>query len=330
MRATAVWAAWDVQHIPTHRNGTKPERINAFASGASRFLWVLVTQRPALVHLHMSSYGSFARKSVLAWIARGFRVPVVIHVHGSGFHDFVAALPWVLRAYARATLTSADVVVALGDTWARRLEEIAPRARVVAVPNGVMPHSPVAQPPGGERVRVLFLGEISAQKGTFVLLDAWQQVMRSVGVDSAELWLAGGGDLEQARRHKQDLGLGDEVQLLGWVPPEDVEALLHASQVLTLPSFQEGQPMAVLEAMARGLCVVASNVGGIPDLIDEDSGILVPAGDVAALATALAHVITDEAARVRLGCRALNRVRTEFDVAQTGRALDVLYRQLIS
>jgi glycosyltransferase involved in cell wall biosynthesis len=81
--------------------------------------------------------------------------------------------------------------------------------------------------------------------------------------------------------------------------------------------------------MAGGLCVVASAVGGIPDLIDTQCGMLVPAGDVDALATALRHVITDEGDRVARGSRAARRVRDVFDVDKTWRALDELYTELV-
>lgn len=328
--ATPLWDDWDVGHVATHRDGSVATRMVAFATGTAKLVWMLVRDPPALVHLHMASQGSFARKSVLAWVAKAFGVPVIIHVHGGGFHDFVRALPAGLRAYARATLGHADVVIALGEGWASRLRTIAPRARVVTVPNGVVPGQPVAQPEEGARVRVVFLGDISDAKGVFVLLHAWARMARELGGDPrAELLLAGDGMLDRAERQIDDLGLCDQVRVLGWVAPVDVDALLRSSQVLTLPSFQEGQPMSVLEAMARGMCVVASDVGGVPDLIDAESGVLVPAGDAEALATALKRVITDEEDRVRLGGRALQRVRDTFDVEQTGQALDALYRELV-
>lgn len=330
VQGTSLWDEWDVRHVATHRDGSVASRIFAFMVGGTEFLWGLMIHRPGLVHLHMASYGSFVRKSILAWIARAFGVPVIIHVHGGGFRDFVRATPRVFRSYIRATLSHADVVIALGESWARRLEEIAPHARVVVVPNGVTPHCPVAQPERTARVRVLFMGDISVEKGVFVLLDAWAQMSRELGTSAqTELVLAGDGLLERAECQIDDLGLRDQVRLLGWVAPAEVEGLLQGSQVLTLPSFQEGQPMAVLEAMARGLCVVASDVGGVPDLIDAESGVLVPPGDVEALAAALGRVVTNEGDRVRLGAQALQRVRDRFDVEQTGRALDALYRELI-
>jgi hypothetical protein len=88
LRDTPLWDTWAVEHIATHRDGSVPARILAFARGLVTFLVALALRRPALVHLHTASYGSFARKATLAWIAVLARVPVVLHVHGAEFGVF--------------------------------------------------------------------------------------------------------------------------------------------------------------------------------------------------------------------------------------------------
>ena len=97
--------------------------------------------------------------------------------------------------------------------------------------------------------------------------------------------------MAKARNRAEELGIADQVRVTGWVAPAQVEPLLSGSHVLVLPSTFEGQPMAVLEAMAHGLCVVATDVGGVSDLIDE-CGVLIPVGDLGSLVDALRHVIS--------------------------------------
>ena len=329
MQQTPLWDEWGIRHIATHRDGSVAARLAAFVRGAGSFLWELTVRRPHLVHLHMASYGSFARKSVLGWASRLARVPLVIHVHGGEFHNFYERSPRLLRAYIRATLNRAGVVIALGETWERRLEQIAPRARIAVVPNAVSPRTPVAQPDPGEPVHVLFLGEISDHKGAFPLIDAWRNLVdASPEGPGAHLVMAGGGAVERARGRIEVLGLEDHVEVLGWVAPAQVDDLLRSSQILVLPSRMEGQPMAVLEAMANGLCVIATDVGGIPDLVDADCGVLIPVNDVGALTTTLRYVIGNHGERSRLGVQALCRVRERFDVDVTWKSLDALYRQV--
>ena len=328
MRSTPLWKAWDVHHVATHRNGSVATRVATFLVGVLAFARELLFRRPSVVHLHTASYGSFARKSVLAWAARGAGVPVVIHVHGAAFREFYRGAPRLLQRYVRATLQAADAVIALGETWQRGLREIAPSARVEVVPNAVEPRESVDHPAPGELVRVLFLGEIEDRKGAFLLLDVWQRLVTAIPHLRAELVMAGGGAVATARDRVADLGLAGQVQVPGHVAPERVASLLQVSHVLVLPSRSEGQPMAVLEAMAHGLCVIASSVGGVPDLIDGECGILVTRDDEDALLAALRSVLTDSALRAELGAGALARVRERFDVNTTWRSLNGLYEEL--
>lgn len=327
MRTTDLWTDWHVEHISTHRNGSIPRRILAFVIGLVSFTVAIVRRRPDVVHLHTASYGSFVRKAVLAWLAHAVRVPVILHVHGAEFHNFYAGCPALAQRLIRATLTDAAAVVALGEGWAVRLRSIAPSARIIVIPNAVHPRTPVVQNSGGT-VEVLFLGEVGERKGTFVLLDAWARLAREGRLDAAHLTVAGDGQVEVAAKQVTDLGIGATVTIAGWTAPESVPDLLRRSRVLVLPSRNEGQPMAVLEAMADGLCIVASPVGGIPDLLDDRSAILVPPDDPRSLTDALRTAITDGSEREKLGAGAWQRVCSHFDVDIVSRRFDALYREV--
>jgi glycosyltransferase involved in cell wall biosynthesis len=326
---TPLATRWSVRHIATHRDGSAGRKILTFARALGACSAALVRRLPDGVHVHMASYGSFVRKAVVIGLARLRRVPVVVHVHGAEFDLFHDRAPWPVQAVIRSTLGNSAAVIALGEQWAERLKRIAPAARVHVVPNAVAPVGPAVQPTPGAPVHVVFLGELGERKGTFTLLDAWAKVVVEAAVP-ARLTIAGSGEHERARLRIAELGLGDSVQLRGWLAPDEVAVLLRSAQVLTLPSFAEGQPMAILEAMANGLCVVASNIGGIPELLAEDCGLLVRPGEIDALAAALCEVIDDPAERVRLGERALDRVRTTFDPAIGWRRIEQIYREVTS
>lgn len=93
MRNTDLWRDWNVVHIATHRNGSVSIRLIAFAVGYGRFLCHSLVKRPNIVHIHMSSYGSFARKYLVMWTAKAFGLPVVLHIHGSQFNEFACSTP---------------------------------------------------------------------------------------------------------------------------------------------------------------------------------------------------------------------------------------------
>ncbi|MGS0685640.1 glycosyltransferase family 4 protein [Nakamurella sp. GG22] len=327
MRDTDFWDQWHVRHVATHRDGSIPKRIRTFLVALAVLVRELVLRRPAIVHVHMSSNGSFFRKSIVVWVSRLLRLPVVIHVHGGGFHQFQADAPSLLRRYIRVTIESAAAVVALGANWQLRLQALAPKAEVVVIPNAVRPGSSIAQPAPGEPVRVLFMGRVGEHKGTFELLDAWAVALGAGMI--AQLTIAGDGEVDRARAQVAELSLGESVDILGWVPAQDVHNLLQSSHVLVLPSHNEGQPMAILEAMGHGLCVVATDTGGIPDLVDNQCGLLVPVGDTFALAAALARVVMHTDERIMYSNNALQRIRNDFDVSVVARRYDELYRSVL-
>lgn len=329
--ATPLWSRWDVRFIATHRPGSVAARLGAFARGVTAFLGALVLHPPAVVHLHMAKGGSFFRKAAFVWLAAVRRVPVVLHMHGGEFRLFYDRMPAPVRVLVRATLRRADLVVALGALWAQRLADIAPGARIVAVPNPVRIVGPARQPAPGEPVHVVFLGKMCAAKGTYVLLDAWSRLVGTGTAAPCRLTLAGNGEVEQVRARVAELGLGETVEVRSWLSPAEVGELLATAQVLTLPSRNEGQPMSILEAMSRGICVVATDVGGIPDLVENaTSAVLVPADDTGALADALRRVVDDPVLRTRLGGCGLARATRDFDVEVIWRRLDDLYGELVA
>jgi glycosyltransferase involved in cell wall biosynthesis len=329
MQETPLWSRWHIRHVATHRDGSAPVKLLTFACACAAILWELVCRRPDVMHLHMSSYGSFARKSLIAWVGRLAHVPVIIHVHGSDFELFFNRCPRPLQRYISATLNQAEAVIALGQTWADRLGTIAPRAHIVVMPNAVRPRVSTPRTRSGEAVNVLFLGIIGDRKGAFTLIDSWPLVKSATaGSAEAQLTMAGDGAVDEARARVAQLGLVDDVHILGWSAGSVVEQLLQASHVLVLPSRTEGQPMAVLEAMAHGLCVVVTEVGGIPDLVDRTCAVFVPVDDREALAAALTSVITDHDRRRALGEAALQRIRERFDVDHAWRTLDDVYQDV--
>lgn len=304
VEATDLWKRWNVRHVATHCDGSAARKLAVFAGGALRLVVELI-RRPTIVHIHSSADGSFYRKALLLRLCRIARVPTVLHIHSGTFEEFYDASGSLVRAVVRRTLEDSAAVIALGPYWQKRLQQIAPGADVRALPNGVAYRStrPVEQPEAG--VHVVYVGQIGEHKGTFRLLEAWGALHRTGDAARPRLTIAGDGAVDRARQLRESLPDPTSVDIHSWLPPADVAALLDSAHVLVLPSTHEGQPMAVIEAMARGLCVVASDVGGIPDLIEDDStGVLVPADDSARLAAALRRVIDDVELRGKLGAAA--------------------------
>ena len=325
LRAGGLFEQASVRYVSTHREGSFLTKLGAAAGGFCQALACL-GRRPAIVHAHAASRASFVRKSLLLWLARCAGCRTIFHLHGGGFRQFATVDSGALaRRWIRHTLERSSLVIALAEGWAGFVRGFAPRARVAVVPNAV-----ALPPQAGERAeagRILFLGRIEAAKGVAELLDA--VALLAPRFPALRLVLAGSGDLDAWRRAAAGRGIGDRVELTGWLDAGAREAQLARAAVFCLPSHAEGLPMALLEAMARGRAVVASRVGGIPEAVREgDNGLLVPPHDAPALAAALARVLDDAGLRARLGERARMTVAQHYSTEAVCGRLAAIYNDL--
>ena len=216
-------------------------------------------------------------------------------------------------------------VIALTPSWRTQYLTIAPRANIVCIPNTVILKGGGTRSAPGRNI--LFLGQISAAKGVFDLLDAWPQVLRRVS--GTRLIIAGDGEVARAQQAMNDLGITASVELPGWVSGAAKQALLEKTGINVLPSYFEGMPMGLLEAFALGIPCVASNVGGIPDMLtDGAEGRLVQAGDVAALAAAIINVLSNGEQYARMSRAACARFAHDYSADVVMPKLERLYAEL--
>jgi glycosyltransferase involved in cell wall biosynthesis len=188
--------------------------------------------------------------------------------------------------------------------------------------------SPTALPQnrGEGSCRIVYLGALGSRKGTSDLLRALASPrLRGLQWDAV---IAGNGDLDAFRAEAAALGIADRVALPGWIGPEEAQALLASAAVFVLPSYNEGLPVAVLEAMAAGIPVVTTRVGAIPDLgIDNAAGFLIEPGFIEDLADRLATLVEDPSLREQFGANGRRRVESDFTIDSTAQRLAALYRE---
>lgn len=321
-----VFSRHSVRLIATHVDGSVSRRVVAVLTALTVFVMSLFSGRVDLVHAHVAMRGSFWRKSLFALIARLFRVPVIGHVHGSEMKAFIAGQSAFGRRVIRYQLEAFSCVVALSDSWANYFQRLAPAARVVVLPNYV--RVPVFERCYSERrpLQVLFMGLIGDRKGVFDLLAAVAIVNSSS--DVVRLIIGGNGELNRCQAEVVRLGLTEAVELRGWISGPSKEQLLRDSDIFVLPSYNEGLPVSVLEAMSWGLPVVSTHVGGIPDLVrDGVDGLLLQPGDVAGLAERIAALALSASRREQMGQSGRARVIQHFSDQAVLPMIDRLYRE---
>jgi glycosyltransferase involved in cell wall biosynthesis len=198
---------------------------------------------------------------------------------------------------------NAAAVIVLGRVWRDYVIEKVPenRERVVILPNATANAAP-GDKCSHEGTNFLFLGRLGARKGVPQLVEALAMLPREPRWSAI---IAGDGAIEETRRSIERFGIGDRVETPGWVEARQVRELLDRADVLVLPSFEENLPMSLIEGMAHGLAVVTTPVGAAGDIIvDGETGLLVPPGNVDELQRALRALLDDSALRADLGRRA--------------------------
>ena len=234
----------------------------------------------------------------------------------------------LLALAGRLTARLADAVVAPSRVTAEELENDYGCRVAAVIANGIAPLELPPRRPAEPGVEVLYAGRLRTRKAVAVLIEAFAKVHRQA--PAARLRLAGDGEQRPALEEQaQRLGLADVVCFEGTVPHDRMPALYAAADVFCLPSLYEGFPLAILEAMAAGLPVVATGVAGNPEAVEDGvHGRLVEAEDVAGLAAALLDLIEDEAGRRRMGRQARRRVEEEFSIERIGAAYRALWEEL--
>lgn len=257
-------------------------------------------RRPDVVHINLSSHGSTFRKLAVSRVLRLLGVPYVLHLHGSRFRGFWDKAGRTLSSEIRSMFAAASCVLVLGRAWSddvrSRVPEIAERIRIL--PNATPP-APGRSDRADGPVAILFLGHVGPRKGVPQLVEALATLKDRPGWRAV---IAGNGAVDDTRTLLAARGLSERVTMPGWVGPAEVTALLAASDILVLPSFEENLPMSVIEGMAHGLAIVTTPVGATQDIIEDGkTGLLVQPGDAAALTEAIGRLLADRSLRERLG-----------------------------
>ncbi|WP_144795955.1 glycosyltransferase family 4 protein [Microbacterium paludicola] len=251
----------------------------------------------AVLVVHLSQGGSFVREGLLLKIGRLRGICTIAQLHGSSFAQFAQSKPKLVGSVLRR----ADGIHALSNESADAAARLAPDAAVVVIPNAVEEGSEVRKRP-----IVVFAGAVSHRKGVDVLVQAWDAAFAEAGW---KLVLAG--------PVLEDAVLPDEIpkgiEVVGALQHQELMRTLEESSVAVLPSRDEAMPMFLIEAMARRNAIISTTVGGIPDLVSPESGVLVDPGDSVALRRALAEVLSDEREVARLQDGAIQAFRERFD-----------------
>ncbi len=319
---------YELEFVATHRGAGALRRLGVFVAALAQLCWWSLRRRGRVVHIHATVRGSMYRKAVCVLLADALGRRVVLHVH-SGPGDVASFRAGMSRRRAvalRLALRRADAVLSVSAASRAALEGAFGIGAIEVVPNAAPPVAPQlgARRRDGAGAAVFFGGFANPVKGGAEMLAA----MRLLPAGEPPLLLAGPGDLPEDGRELLARRPGD--RWLGWIEGEERERLLQSASIFVLASTSEGLPMALLEAMSRGLAIVATEVGGVPDVVgDGVEALLVAPGEPAALAAALSRLAGNPELAERLGTAARDRAAA-MGPERVADELDAIYRRLIA
>ena len=302
----------------------------------SGFVWLLLTQRPAVVYLQLSqALLPFLRDCLFFVPAILLHRKVVVHLHGSVLRSVYETWPGWVKALARFVLGRVSRAIVLCERLEFIFSDIVPDHRIVTIPNGIDPWMTSPRDGGQQRSSgtVLYLGQLSVDKGVLDILRAIPQVTRTCPTTRfvfAGDWF-GERSEEQARQLIERFDLGRYTVFCGSVAGEAKERLFRDASMLLLPSYHEGHPIVILEAMAAGLPVIATDVGCIADTIgDGIGGFVIEKGNPQQLARRIVRLLQDEALRGQMGRAGRLRCLAKFSLDRTMASLRNLFEEVLA
>jgi len=275
------------------------------------FFMLLFDWRIKIIHIHGSKKGSFYRKSVFIMISKIFKKNVVYHQHAGEFQDYYQKSSY--KKLIVKIINLCDKLIVLSQSWKNFYLDIGiSNEKLIVLNNIVTPPVSIFPRSIDEKLHLLFLGEIRQAKGIYDLLNVIND-NKEILKDKILLRIGGivvDGDLNA---FIEENGLSSIVAYEGWVSGSKKSECLEWADVFILPSYYEGLPMSILEAMSYARPVISTNVGGIPEILhSHENGILIEPGNLEQIGDGLSFFIENPEKVTEYGKNAYQTVHPFF------------------
>lgn len=268
-----------------------------------RCIWICLSERPKLVYVHLGSNASLYRESVFIYLAKIFKKKVVTHFHAGDIDNYFPKQNRFGRWFIKRAIEKSDSIIAVSHESKKQLERIANCLSVVVIENAINTESFCKIPMIRENrntTNLLFVGATGKLKGERDLIEALSILSRDKKPNLRISFLGYGA--ENLMQECENRGITDLIDFLGIASLDDRIKYFANADIFILPTYAEAMPISIIEAMAAGLPVISTTVGGIPELIDDGiDGLLFTPGDTNALAKKIALLVNDRESRNRIG-----------------------------
>ena len=315
----------DVIYLSAYKDGNFLFKIIFFFIFLIKYIFILIRIRHIkLIHIHVAIKGSFFRKYIVFKIAKLFHKKIIFNVHPIDFVNFYNKVNIVIQKMITEALNKSDLILVLSGTIKSEVANICQNRNIKILYNPVIVKE--FRYKESETINVLFLGKLCKEKGVYDIIEA-SKLVKSPNI---KINLYGDGDIEEFEKLIKENNLQEKIKIMGWISGREKDEALNNSDIFILPSYSEGLPMSILEAMAIGLPIISTPVGGIPEAVEDGAdGFLVSPGDYNALAEKIDSLASNKPQREQMGQRGYEIAREKFDVNVIISQLKEIYNELL-
>lgn len=281
----------DMKFIPTWKDGGILTKIWFAFYSYVVFVWKMLTDKDIrIIHIQGAAFASFERNVFFVRLGKWFGKKVIMHMHCADFASYFN--PSGHKQRILDVMNACDMFFVLSDQWADYFESIGVRKNIIVVLNNTIAPPVLKEVERNEnKVKLLYLGIIGQRKGVYDLLKVLNSDKERY-VEALELHIGGNQEEEKIKATIKDYGVGDFVTFEGFVKGENKINDLNWADIFILPSYNEGLPIAILEAMSYGMPIISTNVGGIPVVVRTgENGQLIEPGNLEQIKSAIDHYL---------------------------------------
>jgi glycosyltransferase involved in cell wall biosynthesis len=330
-RGSMLEKKFTVSYVESYKDGGKFTKLLKSIKGYFHFAKVLLLEKPELVHIHSSFGPSFYRKIPFIYMASWAKKPIINHCHGADFDSFYLNASNIKKKLIKKIYNKCTVMIALSDEWKERLSLIVQNDHIELIENYSRIHEDAIIEKVNQKIngQILFLGEIGQRKGCYDIPAVVERVVEKF--PNVKFVLGGTGDIETIQNLLREKGVENNVVFPGWVRGQEKDRLLRESDIFFLPSYNEGMPMSILDAMGYGLPIVSTCVGGIPKIVhDGENGHVCKPGDAQAFSDALIKILLNEDLWKKYSETSVEIVRQGYSFEEHIKRLARLYKKTLT
>ena len=257
-----------------------------------QFIWRLSFNKPLeIIHIHGASRGSFLRKHIFISLSKAFKKKVVYHIHGGEYHLFYNESSSLLKKRIKRVIKNSDALVVLSNEWKDYFSKEFNKEEIYVINNIIEFKNILTRKRENNFIQFIFLGRIGKGKGIFDVLEALKNIKNDINTKFI-LRIGGDGEVQKLKEYLSKYKLNDLVEYIGWISGDDKKKYLESSDIMIMPSYNEGLPISLLEAMSYTMPIISTSVGGIPQILkDNFNGKIVEPGSISQIEKVILYYI---------------------------------------